>query len=105
MSLIWISWNINLNLNLKLADVEFSAACGNISLGYLLRAGFVILLATRLSLVGCIFVKDLFHNYIHFEARDAIPCTARNLHHTYYVEDTNKKLFRALLRALYTFEI
>ena len=34
-------------------------------------------------------VIDLCHNDIPFEATDAILCTARNLHHTYYVENTN----------------
>ena len=48
---------------------------------------------------------DLFLNCIHFEARDAVPCTTRNLHHTYHAENTNTKLFCVLLRAMHAFEI
>ena len=47
------------------------------------------------------FMIDLLHNYIQFEARDAILCTARNLHHTHYVEMKNTKIFLALLRAMH----
>ena len=52
----------------------------------------------------CCFVWsiDLFHNYIQFEERDAIPCATRNLLNIYLIcQNTNAKIFCALLREIH----
>ena len=49
--------------------------------------------------------KTCFTVEIQFEASDATPCTARNLHHICHVATTYTKQFHVLLKAMHAVEI
>ena len=48
---------------------------------------------------------DPSHIQIQFEARDDIPCTARNLSQICCVANTSEKPFRSFLRAIHALKI